>query len=675
MIDADAIEAAVMQLDGRKSGAEIRFLCPAHADHRPSARYNPAKQAWFCDVCNAGGGLMDLANRLGVATPGRNVGQSHVVATYDYHDADGKLLYQVLRHDPKGFRQRRPDGNGGWVWKLDGVQRVPYRLPELMRARYAVTCYIVEGEKGADRLASLGLLATTNVGGAGKWKDEYSTHLAGRPVVVIPDNDQPGRTHAEQVAASVHRAGATSVHVVPLPGLLPKGDICDWLDMGHTLEQLHALVEATPEWTTASTVGSNGHPPAGPLSIPSNFTATAQPPDLARSPRILDRFARDLARSGVAGEARAAKLLYLAVTSRLLERPISVAVKGPSSGGKSFLVEKVLEFFPSSAYYALSAMSERALAYSQEPLSHRMLVIYEAVGLSGDMASYLIRSLLSEGKVRYETVERGKDGLKPRLIERDGPTGLIVTTTAVRLHPENETRMLSILVNDTKEQTRDVLLALAGGGGGGVDLTPWHELQAWSNHACHDVTVLYATALAELIPPVAVRLRRDFGTILSLIRAHAILHQATRERAPDGSIIANELDYEDVRDLVADLVAEGIEATVSPTVRETVEAVTELAEGHSGGVTVQAVALHLKLDKATALRRVRAAIERGYIENAEERRGRPARLFVGDPLPRDLEILPSLNRLLARMLDSTAEGCMVAAHFERIESNPQTEPF
>ena len=107
---------------------------------------------------------------------------------------------------------------------------------------------------------------------------------------------------------------------------------------------------------------------------------------------------------------------------------------------KSFLTETVLSYFPPSAYYALSAMSEHALAYDQEPLQHRMLVIYEAAGMAGELQSYLIRSLLSEGKVRYVTVEKTKAGLNSRLIERDGPTGLIVTTTTVRLHPENETR-------------------------------------------------------------------------------------------------------------------------------------------------------------------------------------------------------------------------------------------
>src|SRR3712207_2890179 len=262
-------------------------------------------------------------------------------------------------------------------------------------------------------------------------------------------------------------------------------------------------------------------------------------------------------------------LLYLAATSRLLERPVSVALKGPSSGSKSYLVERVLSFLPESAYYALSAMSERALAYSEEPLSHRFLIIYEVPGMSGEFQTYLIRSLLSEGRIRYETLVKTSEGVKPRLIEREGPTGLIVTTTAVRLHSENETRLLSLTVTDTQDQTRDVLAALAEeSAGDGPDLELWHALQIWLENVEHRVTIPYSKTLAFLVPPVAVRLRRDFGAVLNLIRAYAVLHQASRHKDKEGRIVATVEDYAAVRELVADLVSEGIEATVPATVRE-----------------------------------------------------------------------------------------------------------
>ena len=187
--------------------------------------------------------------------------------------------------------------------------------------------------------------------------------------------------------------------------------------------------------------------------------------DLVGEPNILDRFAAELAGAGLVGEDRNAKILFLALTSRLFDRPVSVAVKGPSSGGKSFTVEIVLKFFPSSAYWERTALSDRALAYSDEDFRHRHLVIYEAAGVASDIGTYLIRSLLSEGRILYEVVENTRDGMRPRRIEKEGPTGLIVSTTATKFHPENETRLLSLRVKDTPTQTKAILHALARGNG------------------------------------------------------------------------------------------------------------------------------------------------------------------------------------------------------------------
>jgi len=315
------------------------------------------------------------------------------------------------------------------------------------------------------------------------------------------------------------------------------------------------------------------------------------------------------------------------------------------------MVERVLSFFPKSAYYALSAMSERALAYSEEPLSHRFLVIYEAPGMSGEFQTYLIRSLLSEGRIRYETVMKTSEGVKPHLIEREGPTGLIVTTTALRLHSENETRLLSLTVTDTQDQTRDVLAALAEeSAGDGPDLERWHALQSWLESGGHRVTIPYARTLAFLVPPIAVRLRRDFGALLNLIRAHAVLHQASRHKDEEGRIVATVEDYAAVRELVADLVSEGVEVTVPKTVRETVEAVKRLREASSGEpVTVIELARELKLDRSAVSRRVRNAKDRGYLRDLEENLRKPSRLVLGDDLPDDLQILPSPEDVRASM--------------------------
>ena len=158
-----------------------------------------------------------------------------IVATYDYRDEQGELLMQVVRMEPKTFRQRRPEGNG-WSWRVKDVRVVPYRLPELLASLDAVV-HLTEGEKDADRLAEMGLVATTNAGGAGKWRKEHSEFLRGRSVVILPDNDQAGQLHAQKVAKTL-RGIASDVRIVTLHGLPDKGDVSDWLDAGGTVEEL-----------------------------------------------------------------------------------------------------------------------------------------------------------------------------------------------------------------------------------------------------------------------------------------------------------------------------------------------------------------------------------------------------------------------------------------------------
>ena len=178
-----------------------------------------------------------------------------IVKTYDYQDTDGSLVLQVCRYaEPeKTFRQRRPARSDddskkirdGWVWSADDVLVVPYRLPDLL-ARPDEPVFVVEGEKDADRLRSIGLLATCNAGGASKWTADHSRHLAGRVVYVLPDNDDPGRAHAAGVARSLHGV-ASEVRVVDLPGVPPKGDVSDWLDVaGNDAGGLVALCRSAP---------------------------------------------------------------------------------------------------------------------------------------------------------------------------------------------------------------------------------------------------------------------------------------------------------------------------------------------------------------------------------------------------------------------------------------------
>jgi hypothetical protein len=187
------------------------------------------------------------------------------VAVYRYEDEDGNLQYEVHRNDQTGFSQCRPDGKGGRIWNMEGVVLVPYRLPEFVAADPRQTIFACEGEKDCDRLQSLGILATCNSGGAGKWRNEFSRYLTGRRVVVITDNDAPGRDHAQKVAQSLHSV-AESVRILKLPDLPEKGNVSDWLDAGGTKDGLLDLAKSASLWSPDPFVGFVSTP-QGPSEI------------------------------------------------------------------------------------------------------------------------------------------------------------------------------------------------------------------------------------------------------------------------------------------------------------------------------------------------------------------------------------------------------------------------
>ena len=144
------------------------------------------------------------------------------VAAYNYTDEHGSLLFQVVRFHPKQFRQRRPNGSGSWKWSVKGVRRVLYRLPQVIEAvTKDQVIFICEGEKAADALVKIGVIATCNPGGAGKWRTDCARFLKGAHVVVLPDNDEAGREHARQVATSLCDLAA-SVKILELPDFLRK---------------------------------------------------------------------------------------------------------------------------------------------------------------------------------------------------------------------------------------------------------------------------------------------------------------------------------------------------------------------------------------------------------------------------------------------------------------------
>jgi putative DNA primase/helicase len=269
-LDARTI-ARVMGGDVNGDGALVPGPGHSPKDRSLSVKPDPAAREGFVVFSFAGdevGKCRDhVKDKLGIASEplsksnGTGTGR-RIVDTYDYLNEHHQLLFQAVRYEPKGFSQRRPDGRRDWTWKLDGVRRIPYRLPELIKATAAKKdLVVVEGEKYVEALRALDIAATTCPGGAGKWRDDYNQYFKDASVVIIGDNDEPGRNHARDVAKALVPVAAR-VRVLDLaacwPECPPKGDISDWLAAGGTHGQLMEWIERAPDYSD-----DPGHTPSG----------------------------------------------------------------------------------------------------------------------------------------------------------------------------------------------------------------------------------------------------------------------------------------------------------------------------------------------------------------------------------------------------------------------------
>ena len=275
----------------RKQGAELRVHCPFHNDENPSLRIDDEKDGgvWHCDPCGKGGDVITFVNefnkcsfsealkflgeRYGVeldSEPDPTPRRSPLpTGSWIYHRPDGSEAFKVERFKErdgkKRFLQSAPDGRGGWICRrgcMDGVERWLYRVDRL---RGRDTVCLVEGEKVADAMRTLGITATTSPGGAGKWHmsdptrspiglGSYAAQLIDRGntnVAIFSDNDNAGRRHAEQGAQECHVAGLR-VRMVDLPGLPPKGDVVDFLEAGGTKADLLKAIADAPMYEPAT---------------------------------------------------------------------------------------------------------------------------------------------------------------------------------------------------------------------------------------------------------------------------------------------------------------------------------------------------------------------------------------------------------------------------------------
>lgn len=254
----------------RPSGSQYTARCPAHDDQHSSLTVAHGRQRVILK-CHAGEGCSFEQIAAALNVPRENFfeegkaskyyqaefeqkpkggWEKRIEKVYPYVDADGKLLFETVRlGNPKDFRQRRPDGKGGYVWNLQGVTRVLYRLPQVREAVAAGRpVFLVEGEKDVETLERFGLTATTAPMGAEKWDESYDRALVGAQLYILPDNDEAGRRHVIKVAVRLH-GKADCIKILDLPGLPPKGDVSDWFAAGGTFDEFSRLLRELQPWS------------------------------------------------------------------------------------------------------------------------------------------------------------------------------------------------------------------------------------------------------------------------------------------------------------------------------------------------------------------------------------------------------------------------------------------
>lgn len=381
--------------------------------------------------------------------------------------------------------------------------------------------------------------------------------------------------------------------------------------------------------------------------------------ELASAPNLLSVFEEELRRCGVVGSVDYFHILLLTMITRLSKTPVSIVIKGSATAGKSFTLDTVLRYTPSDAYEFYSGMSEKAIIYSKRSLRHKMLCIGEYAGLQSDKGNQWIRQLLTDGRIVYNvTGEDNGEGRESYEIIKEGPTGLIVTTTAMDLYHEDETRVISLHIQDSAEQTAAVLRAQAlkaqGIAGAEPNTAPWITLHEWIAAGNTQVEAPFFLDLAERVDPTKGRMRRDFPKVLEMVKAHALLHQANRQTNEAGAVIATLADYDAVYALLATPLAEGHTDKLEPGVNDIVAAVSVLSSHpeHHAGVPQNAIVAYLagegavaQVDKSTVSRRVQKALAQGYLAAPSAKPGSGQKLQIGHPRGTVRQVLPHPDTL------------------------------
>ena len=540
-----------------------------------------------------------------------------------YTDEKGEIV---------GIRKRLSlEGAVRFAWRR-GDRATLYGLRYLKEIRRTGYVVLLEGETDTWTLW-LHRFSALGIPGASMWNQEFRYLLIDLDVYLWHERDEGGDELFLRICSDL-----PDVRVIESPEGVKDASELYLQDPGGFKERISTLMSSA---RPASELRAEAFTKEARESL-----AVAQP--LLRMPDIISRLVTDIALMGYAGDARPVVIAYVSITSRLLEEPMNLAYISPSAAGKNAAIDGALPFLPKGAYYLVRASSPRALVYNDEVFTHKTVILTEADSLPEDgPAASAMRSLMSDREMTYEVVEKGEDGRHVvRQIVKPGPTGLI-TTSIKPLGDQASTRTLTVSIPDSPEQTRLVLQAQADRSNfavPSVETEHWLAVQRWLELAGERrVVVPFARALVELLPVGAVRVRRDFPQLLTVIKTLAFLHQLQRERDSDGRTIATLDDYANAAWLLEEVFTASVREGLSNAVRETVEAVRRLCP-ERGSLAQKELVRELSLSPSTVSYRVHRALDGGWLVNMSTKRGSPAMLVPGEPLP-DRQVLPSVEAL------------------------------
>ena len=672
--------------DMQSDRVDVRCFNPTdhqNGDAHPSATYTLGKYL-FCKVCNFKLGEVKLADRLGIGSieGGLTLTQladaklipEEFLAVYGWRTQrakSGSAGVYIPWYDLEGVQRRSPayhvrhyvnkgDSQGPrFTWdKPKGTQITPYgawRNSEWAdeTATQDIVPFIVLCESELDTVTMwLHGLPANAWGGADFWRKDWVQFYAGfERILVCAEADLAGARSAVTVGRDLHKAlPDLEVGLLMFPDETKDANAVHLDvdgDTGRFRERFKELVAVT---VPVSDILAREEVEEQRRSDEERRRDIEVAQEILHDPALFHRAITTTQDMGVAGEGRTIGLVRLSVRSRALQRPVNLEVNSPSSAGKTHIITTALQLEDPSAYYELTGTSEKALIYTDEPLAHRIVFIQEPEGLAQGVGAAVMKLLSWEGRLRYDTVIKVGGRLTGQHIEKDGPTGLIVSTTRL-LDEQLSNRLLRAEVDTSQAQTEQILQLLgkqASDPSPGVDLVPWHALSRVLGEPA-EVTVGFAGWLAERLTTPTLRIRRDFTHLLTLIKASALEHRFQRNTTADGVVIATVADYAVVQALVADLFSAAQAEGVTREDRRMVQVVSELT--HNGPVSQASLANHTGLSKSSVHYRVKRLLSMGYLTNQEDKRGRPHKLVLGAPLPGEPQPLPSPCELSRHLLD------------------------